>query len=63
MLTDGIIEVANEQDEQLGLDRIQPLLRRHAIEPLPKIWEAIRSAARAHGPQRDDQSGLLVRVR
>jgi serine phosphatase RsbU (regulator of sigma subunit) len=63
MLTDGIIEVANEQDEQFGLDRIQPLLRRHATEPLPKIWEAIRSAARVHGPQKDDQSGLLVRVR
>jgi len=63
MLTDGIIEVANEQDEQFGLDRIQPLLRRHAAEPLPKIWEAIRSTARAHGTHRDDQSGLLVRVR
>jgi Stage II sporulation protein E (SpoIIE) len=63
MLTDGIFEVTNEQNEEFGLEQVKRLVVERAVEPLPNIWESIRSAARAHGPQKDDQSGLLVRVR
>lgn len=63
ILTDGIIEVTNELDEEFGLERVKRLVVRYAAEPLPSIWECIRSAGEGHGPQADDQSGLLVRVR
>jgi hypothetical protein len=63
ILTDGIIEVTDDLDEEFGLERVKRLLVQHAAEPLPKIWAAILSAAAAHGPQHDDQSGLLVRIR
>jgi hypothetical protein len=62
ILTDGIIEVLSEQDEEFGLKRVETLVVRHAAEQLPNIWEAIRSAATAHGPQDDDQSALFVRA-
>lgn len=62
ILTDGIIEVANERGEEFGLNRVEKLLIRHAAEPLAEIWDAIRSAAIAYGSQRDDQSALMVRA-
>jgi hypothetical protein len=62
IVTDGIIEVLNERDEEFGLKRIESVVIAHAAEPLPNIWEAIQNAALAHGPQDDDQSGLLVRT-
>jgi serine phosphatase RsbU (regulator of sigma subunit) len=62
MLTDGILEVASETGEEFGLSRVENLVVRHAAEPLPKIWETIQSVVAAHGPQRDDQSALFIRV-
>jgi phosphoserine phosphatase RsbU/P len=62
MLTDGILEVASETGEEFGLGRVESIVAKHAGEPLPKIWETIHSIVAAHGPQRDDQSALLIRV-
>ncbi|HKW32522.1 MAG TPA: PP2C family protein-serine/threonine phosphatase, partial [Candidatus Acidoferrum sp.] len=62
MLTDGILEVASETGEEFGLNRVQNLVVGHAAEPLPKIWQTIQSLVTAHGPQRDDQSALFIRV-
>jgi serine phosphatase RsbU (regulator of sigma subunit) len=62
MLTDGILDVASETGEEFGLSRVESLVVRHAAEPLPKIWETIQSRVAAHGPQRDDQSALFIRV-
>ena len=62
MVTDGITEVANARDEEFGLTRLQELLTRHATRALPEIWDLIMREARQYGPQRDDQSLLLLRV-
>lgn len=62
MLTDGVLEVASETGEEFGLRRVKSLVVRHAAEPLPEIWKTIQSLVTAHGPQRDDQSALFIRV-
>lgn len=62
MVTDGITEVANAQDEEFGLTRLQELLTRQATRPLPEIWDLIMQEVRQYGPQQDDQSVLLLRV-
>jgi hypothetical protein len=62
ILTDGIVEVANEKNEELGLKRVEALIAGKSAEPLENLWDAIHSEAAAHGPQNDDQSGLLIRV-
>jgi len=62
MLTDGISEVPNEKDEELGLTRLEQLLTQHAAQPLPQIWELIMGEVKQHGVQQDDQSLLLLRT-
>ncbi len=63
MLTDGISEVPNEEDEEFGLTRLEQLLTQNAAQPLPQIWELIMSAVKQHGVQQDDQSLCLLRAR
>ena len=63
MLTDGIPDAVNERDEEFGLDRIEQILVSHSAEPLPQIWDAVVNTARRHGPPKDDQTMLLLRVR
>jgi len=63
LLTDGITEVVNERDEEFGLARLEQLFSKLAAQPLSKIWELAMGEVRQHGPQQDDQSLLLLRVR
>jgi len=63
LLTDGITEVVNEQDEEFGLVRLEQLLSQHAAQPLSRIWELVMDGVKQHGLQQDDQSLLLLRVR
>jgi len=63
LVTDGITEVVNERDEEFGLARLDQLLSKHAAQPLSQIWELAMGEVRQHGPQQDDQSLLLLRVR
>ena len=60
-VTDGILEAANEADEEFGLDRLQSVIARHAAGSLPALAHAILEAARAFGKQIDDQTLLLIR--
>jgi serine phosphatase RsbU (regulator of sigma subunit) len=62
MLTDGILEVPNEKDEEFGLTRLEQLLTQHAKQPLPQIWELIMSDVKQYGVQQDDQSLFLLRT-
>ncbi len=61
LLTDGLIEVFDARDRELGLDAIKTLLAASAGRPLREIADAVVAAARAHGKQLDDQTLLLVR--
>jgi len=62
ILTDGLTEVANPKDQELGLERLKALVAAHGDAPLETIERQLLGAARGHGPQLDDQSLLLVRV-
>ena len=62
MLTDGISEVPNANDEEFGLDHLEQLLRRNASLPLPELWDVIMGEVKRHGVQQDDQTLLLLRV-
>jgi serine phosphatase RsbU (regulator of sigma subunit) len=61
-LTDGLVEVEDGGQREFGIERIEGLLSERAAHPLPAVFAAILSAVRAHGPQRDDQTLLLVRA-
>jgi serine phosphatase RsbU (regulator of sigma subunit) len=62
MLTDGILEVYNDKEEEFGLNRVEELLKRCAEQPLSHIYELIMEKVRGHGAQGDDQTVLLVRI-
>jgi hypothetical protein len=62
MLTDGISEVPDANDEEFGLNHLEQLLRQNAAEPLPELWELIMGEVQRHGMQQDDQTLLLLRV-
>lgn len=62
LLTDGFLEVENKSGEQFGQPRIEALIKSNAARPLSEIFDTTLNAVRAHGPQDDDQTLLLVRV-
>jgi stage II sporulation SpoE-like protein len=61
--TDGLDETVNGADQELGREAIESAIVARAERPLAEIRSAVFDLARAHGPQRDDRSLLLVRVR
>jgi serine phosphatase RsbU (regulator of sigma subunit) len=62
ILTDGLTEVFDRREQEFGLDRMKALVAAHGDGPLESLEQRILEAVRAHGPQQDDQSLLLVRV-
>ena len=61
IVTDGILEAANTQEEEFGSDRIAALLLQMAGQDLGSMRDRIVSAAQAFGKQADDQTILLIR--
>jgi serine phosphatase RsbU (regulator of sigma subunit) len=62
LVTDGLIEALNKQDEEFGLQRVERLIVQNASRPLPEIFDALISAVSAFGPQQDDRTVLVVRI-
>jgi serine phosphatase RsbU (regulator of sigma subunit) len=62
LVTDGVVEAADEQGTQFGFGRLEQLLRDLAERPLSEIFEAALAAVTRHGTQHDDQTLLLVRA-
>ena len=60
-LTDGMTEVVDGQDRDLGLEPLKSVLIQNAGAPLPEIASRLRDRALQHGKQTDDQTLLLVR--
>jgi serine phosphatase RsbU (regulator of sigma subunit) len=60
-VTDGILEAANETDDEFGLERLEEVIAYHAADSLPTLAQAILEEARAFGKQVDDQTLLLIR--
>jgi len=62
VVTDGLTDVEDRKGREMGLYGIEAVLRARGDGSLEQLLDAILEAARAHGPQRDDQTALLVRV-
>ena len=62
VLTDGLTETTDRNDRELGLAPFEAALLAHAGEPLPALFDHLLDVARAHGPQQDDRTLLLVRI-
>lgn len=61
LVTDGLLEVFDAQDRELGSDWARQVLAAHYNQPLASIAERLLAEARAHGKQLDDQTLLLIR--
>lgn len=61
MTTDGILEAANKNGDEFGMDGIRKVLLAMPDRPLKDIFHAIQQAADAQGARTDDQSILMVR--
>lgn len=62
LYTDGLTEVADASERQLGHEALGRILARHASRPLAEAHAAVFADVAAHGPQVDDQTLVLVRV-
>ena len=63
LLTDGVVEVFDNETRELGLDWAKQVLAADHHRPLTAIADRLLSGSRAHGPQLDDQTLLLIRRR
>jgi serine phosphatase RsbU (regulator of sigma subunit) len=61
LMTDGMTEVFDAADRQLGFDPLKDTIRNNARLPLGELLDALIATARAHGERTDDQTVLLVR--
>jgi hypothetical protein len=61
LLTDGLLEVTNANDEEFGPDGVRAVISKHGLDPLDQILHAVVEATNAHGYAADDRSLLLVR--
>jgi serine phosphatase RsbU (regulator of sigma subunit) len=65
LMTDGITEIAGEDDDGFGTDGVLEYVRAHASEPARDIADGVYRAARAAAagsPQADDVTEVIVRV-
>jgi hypothetical protein len=62
LLTDGLTEVFDTHDRELGMEALKRLVAEGEALPLPQLAERIVATARAHGAQIDDQTLLLIRM-
>lgn len=61
VLTDGLTEVFDADDDEFGMERVKAVFAGHARKPLAEIELKLLAAARAHGTPHDDQSLILIR--
>ncbi len=59
LVTDGVVEIGDDQDVSLGLERVAEVLRDRARCPLEAIVEAVHAQAGRGGEQQDDRTVLL----
>ncbi len=61
ILTDGLTEIADDNDRDLGLEPLKSVLIENAGAPLSELADRLRARALQHGKQTDDQTLLLIR--
>lgn len=62
LVSDGVVEGAEELDARAGLERVANLLSARGYEALQAVSLAIRDEVQEMGRQHDDQTVLLVRA-
>jgi phosphoserine phosphatase RsbU/P len=60
LLTNGVLEVPNDKDEEFGLAGVKTVISAHAGNPPSPTLEAVLDATNRHGHAADDQSLLFV---
>ena len=65
LYSDGLFEVWNREDEMLGMEGLEKIVRTAAALPLPAMRRAIIEGVNSYsaGPVRDDTTLILVEVR
>jgi serine phosphatase RsbU (regulator of sigma subunit) len=63
LLTDGLVEVFDPGNRELGFEWAKATLATVANKPLADIGDHLLAGARNHGAQLDDQTILLIRRR
>jgi len=63
ILTDGLTDVFDKEDRDFGLDRVKDIVSKNANVPLERLQDMLLAAVHEYGPQLDDQTVLLIRVR
>jgi hypothetical protein len=61
LLTDGLTEVFDRNETEMGLEPLKRALQESGAEALEQISLSLQRTARQHGPQSDDQTMLIVR--
>jgi sigma-B regulation protein RsbU (phosphoserine phosphatase) len=60
LLTDGLLEVPNAQDEEFGMAGVKAVMSVHASGPPSTMLQAVLDATNSHGHATDDRSLLFV---
>jgi len=65
LYSDGLLEVWNQEDEMLGLEGLEKIVRSAAALPLPAMRRAIIEGVNSYsaGPVHDDTTLILVEIR
>jgi hypothetical protein len=61
LITDGFTEVFDSKQKELGMENFKAALLPCADQPLPGIYQELRSRTLRFGNQTDDQTMLLIR--
>jgi serine phosphatase RsbU (regulator of sigma subunit) len=61
IVTDGLTEASDENEQELGLEPLKTTLLESADAPLAELMDALRRTSLNRGKQVDDQTVLLVR--
>src|ERR1700686_75131 len=60
LVTDGVLEVTNAEDEEFGLAGVKAVISAQASNPPSAILQAVLDATNRHGHAADDQSFFFV---
>lgn len=63
LCTDGLLEVTNKQNAELGIEGMKAILSSTDHHPLTTVADKVFSATKAFGHTDDDESLLLIRYR
>lgn len=61
LLTDGLVEVSDKRGKEFSLERIETLMLQNRSLDSKALFEHILNAVNDYGPQRDDQTMLIIR--